>query len=157
MDVESEIAHSHESDHQLQSRHSFDPLGENMPDLTLTLLDGTYAIHRLPPQADMPEEVLASPFFAAMRTEEELSLVAQETIPVSAEQTETGWVCFKVVGVLDLGLVGILAELATTLANAQVAIFALSSFNTDYLLVKRGKVDIAKRALTLAGYHIDEG
>jgi hypothetical protein len=155
--VKSESAHSLESDHQLQSRRSFDPPGANMTDLTLTLLEGTYAIHRLPPQADVPDEVLASPFFAAMRTEEELSLVVQETIPVSGEQTETGWVCFKVVGVLDLGLVGILAKLATTLANAQVAIFALSSFNTDYLLVKRGKVEIAKRALTSAGYRIDDG
>lgn len=128
-----------------------------MPNLTLNLLEGTYAIHRLPLHADVPEEVLASPFFAAMRTGDELSLVAQDTIPVEAEQTEPGWACFKVAGVLDLELVGILAELATVLANAQVAIFAISSFNTDYLLVKRGKVAIAKQALALAGHRIEDG
>ena len=125
-----------------------------MPELTLTLLQGTYAIHRLPAHAAVPEAVLASPFFAIMRTAEELSMVAPETVELPAERTEAGWVCFKVEAVLDLSLVGILARLATVLAAAQVAIFALSSFNTDYLLVKREHFATAADALVAAGYQI---
>ena len=125
-----------------------------MPDLTLTLLGGTYAIHRLPAHAAVPEAVLASSFFAIMRTDEELSLVAPETVELQAERTEADWACFKVEAVLDLSLVGILAELANVLASVQVAIFALSSFNTDYLLVKREKTRIAADALATAGYRI---
>ena len=123
-----------------------------MADLSLTLLDGTFAIHRLPSQTAVPAEVLASPFFAIMRTDEELSLVAPDTIPVDADRTEPGWVCLKVEAILDLSLVGILAELATVLATAQVSIFALSSFNTDYVLIRKEKVKTARQALETVGY-----
>jgi hypothetical protein len=125
-----------------------------MPDLKLTFLEGTYAIHRLPAQAAVPEAVLASPFYAIMRTADELSVVAPVTVEVPAERTDAGWACFKVEAVLDLSLVGILAELAAVLASSQVAIFALSSFNTDYLLVKGEQAGAATQALAAAGYRI---
>ena len=108
----------------------------------------------LPANAAVPENVLTSSFFAVMRTNEELSLVVPETVKVRADQTEADWVCFKVEAFLDLGLVGILAELTSFLAAAQVAVFALSSYNTDYFLVKKAKAEIAKQALVTAGYRI---
>ncbi len=125
-----------------------------MPNLTLSLLEGVYAIHRFPANANVPESVFTSPFYAVMRTKEELSLVVPETVKLQADRTESDWVCFKVEANLDLGLVGILAELANVLASVQVAIFALSSYNTDYFLVKKAKAEIAKQALVTAGYRI---
>jgi hypothetical protein len=69
---------------------------------------------------------------------------------------DSGWSCFKVDGELDFSLVGILAELAAVFAEAQIPIFALSSFNTDYLLVKQEKVALAQAALLSAGYQVSQ-
>jgi hypothetical protein len=127
-----------------------------MHELTLEILKDSYAIHRLPAEATVPNTVLASPFFAVMRTTDELSLVVPESIPIASDRTEPDWICFKVDTVLEFNLVGILAKLASVLATAQVSIFALSSFDTDYLLVKREQKVAAVQALETAGYRITQ-
>ena len=125
-----------------------------MPSLSLTLMEHTLAIHRLPAKAALPKAALHSPFFAVMRTEEELSVVLPESIELESEQVDAGWACFKVNGPLALNQVGVMAQIAAALAKAEVALFALSTFETDYILVKREQVRAAQEALTSAGMKV---
>jgi len=123
--------------------------------LTLTLLNTTFTIFRLPADAKIPESALNSPFFSITRTTDELSLLLPDTVEVRNAVREPGWSCFEVNGPLDFGLVGILAEISTALAKADVPLFALSTFETDYILVKREQAQVASDALTAAGFIID--
>lgn len=125
--------------------------------LTLTLLNQSYTIHRLNPIVEIPPEAFRSPFFAIIRTYDELSLVLPEQVKVESDRSEPGWACFKVEGPLEFELVGILAGIAGTLGNVGVSIFALSTFDTDYILVKRVQVRAAWEALSTAGYQIHQG
>lgn len=68
---------------------------------------------------------------------------------------EAGWRVFKVAGPLDFALTGILASIADPLAQAGVSIFAISTYNTDYLMVKEQKLDVALRALKQAGHTVE--
>jgi len=122
--------------------------------MLLTVLDETFTLHRFRPNAEVPAAALKSPFFAITRTEEELSLVLPAGIDIESEKSEMGWACFKVEGPLEFGLVGILAGISSTLAKAGVPIFALSTFDTDYILVKREQVQVAREALISASYQV---
>jgi hypothetical protein len=122
--------------------------------MRLTLLNEIFNIHRLAPNAEVPVAALESPFFAITRTDEELSLVLPEKIEFESKKSETGWVCFKVEGPLEFGLVGLLAGISSALAQAGTSIFALSTFDTDYVLVKREQVQVARDALISAGYQV---
>ena len=122
--------------------------------MLLTLLDETFTLHRLTPNADVPAVALKSPFFAITRTGEELSLVLPAGIEIESDKSERGWVCFKVEGPLEFGLVGVLAGISSALTKAGVPIFALSTFDTDYILVKREQVQVARDALISAGYQV---
>ena len=88
------------------------------------------------------------------RTDEELSVVLPEDRVPDHWQADTGWRGLKVVGPLDLSLTGILASLAAPLAEAGVSIFAVSTYNTDYVLVKEKNLEIAERVLCLVGHTV---
>lgn len=125
--------------------------------LNLTLLPETFTIHRLDPDASIPLAVLRSPFFAATRTEDELSLVLPASVKIESERSDPGWACFRVEGPLEFSLVGVMAGIAGSLAAASVPLFALSTFDTDYILVKRELVQTAEGSLTSAGYQVRKG
>ena len=120
--------------------------------LTLSLLPNTFAICKLEPEADIPPWALAGDFYSLTRTKEELSLVClQEAVPEGL-QCEKDWRCLKVEGPLDFSLTGILASLTAPLAQAGISILAVSTFDTDYLLVKAGIVEMAVGELKKAGH-----
>jgi len=124
----------------------------NHTKLTLSLLPEHYSICRLGPEADIPPWALAGDFFSITRTKDELSLVCSQELVPHGIQSEKGWCCIMVGGPLDLSLTGILASLTASLAEVGVSIFAISTFDTDYLMLK---VDNLKRAvlkLKEAGY-----
>ena len=123
--------------------------------LTLSLLDGVFTIHQLSPDAEIPAPALNSSFFAITRTSDELTLVLPETVEIQSDRSNSGWACFKVKGPLEFSQVGILAGISTTLANAGVSIFALSTFDTDYILVKREQAQAVSDALKSVGYIIE--
>ena len=125
--------------------------------LFLTLLDETFTLHRLQPNVKIPPGVLNNPFFSVMRTQEELSLVLPESVFIESEKCESGWACFKVNGPLEFNLVGVLAGISSALAEAGIPIFALSTYDTDYILVKRKQVEAAIEALVSAGYRVHQG
>ena len=123
-----------------------------MPALKLEILNGSYSIHRFQPSAEIPAAVLKSEFYNVTRTNEELSIVCESEIEVKSNRCDSDWSCIRIAGALDLALTGILAELSDTLAKAGIPIFAISTYNTDYILVKRDKLNSAIAALKEPGH-----
>lgn len=122
--------------------------------LNLQILPDQYAVHRFPAGATIPELPLDGKLLSITSTPEELSIVCPASTQLRAQKTESGWSCLQVVGPLDFGLTGILAELAGILARAEIAIFAISTYDTDYILVKRENLDRARDALRDAGHEV---
>ena len=122
--------------------------------LTLSLLPDTLAICRLPRDAEIPGWALASDFYSATRTADELSVVCHQHHIPEGVQREGNWRCLKVQGPLAFSMVGVMASLATPLADAGISLFVISTFDTDYLLVKQAHLESATAALTTAGHSI---
>lgn len=125
-----------------------------MKQLTLEVLDGEYVIHRFSSEKSFPFEALRSSFLSVTKTAEELSIVCDAAIQLEAEESEPGWSCLKVLGPLDFSLTGILAKLSTALAEAGISLFAISTYDTDYILVKSEKLTRAIGTLEARGYNI---
>lgn len=88
-------------------------------------------------------------------TDSELSLVCETNkTPALTLAREDGWRALRVVGTLDFSLTGILSKIATVLADAKIGIFAVSTYDTDYILVKQQNLDPAVEALKRAGYYV---
>lgn len=120
--------------------------------MQLSVLENTYAVCRLSANDLIPSWVDKSNFWTITKTQDELSIVCQQSNIPEDVKSERGWKIIKVNGVLDFGLTGILASLATPLALHKISIFALSTFDTDYILVKENKLEAAKLALINAGF-----
>ena len=96
-------------------------------------------------------------FLFLAKTDKELSVVCETAkVPENKINREDGWTAFRVEGSLEFSLVGILADLSHCLADAGISIFAVSTYDTDYILVKKDNWDKAKSALLNAGYEITE-
>lgn len=131
------------------------PVSAREEGLGLELLPGTYAVCRLPVGVALPEWARGA-FYSVTVTPSELSVVC-EAVSVAAEVPhEPGWRCLKVGGTLDFSLTGILASLAVPLAEAGVSLFSLSTFDTDYVLVKIDRLEAAVVALEGAGHTVRE-
>lgn len=92
-------------------------------------------------------------FVFVSKTDEELSLVCNtQFVPEETIAREDGWKGFRIQGELDFSLVGILAKISTILAEQGISIFAISTFNTDYILIKEEKLDAAVNILSKQGY-----
>lgn len=101
-----------------------------------------------------PEDLCGELCFVG-KTDEELSLVCiTENAPADTLEREDGWRGFRIQGILDFSLIGILAPIAGILADHKIGIFAVSTFDTDYILVKKENLEAAADALTEAGYTI---
>jgi hypothetical protein len=122
--------------------------------LEIQALSETFAVCRLDPKDEIPDWVLQGAFFSITRTADELSIVCRETDVPTNVKCESGWRGLKVRGPLDFSLTGILASLATPLAEAGVSIFAVSTFDTDYVLVKEINFTRAVNILSSAGHKV---
>ena len=127
----------------------------NAHDLTLETLPGHYGVFRLAPDAAVPAWILAADgFLSITRTKDELSIVcAEDSVPPWAK-AERGFRILKVQGILDFFLTGILATIAVPLAEANISIFAVSTHDTDYVLVAANRLEDAIHALTAAGHKV---
>ena len=122
--------------------------------LTLTVLPETLAICRLSVDAAVPEWAMIGEFVSITHTADELSIVcAEENVPAEVK-ADRGWRALKVAGPLDLALTGVLAALTDPLANAQINLFAVSTFDTDYLLVKGYNLTRAGEVLRQSGHTV---
>ena len=98
---------------------------------------------------------LGKEFYFIGRTDEEISLVCKtEDTPANTTDRDDGWKGFRIEGVLDFSLIGILSKISGILADNKIGIFAVSTYNTDYILVKKENFDKALSVLREAGYTI---
>ncbi len=98
---------------------------------------------------------LQSQFCFIEKTEEENSLVClTSNVPINVTQREDGWKAFRVQGNLNFSLIGILSKISNILANNNISIFAISTFNTDYVFVKENSFQKALDILRENGYNI---
>ncbi|HEX5494570.1 MAG TPA: ACT domain-containing protein [Mycobacteriales bacterium] len=129
-----------------------------MRKLTVHVRPGAYVVLRLPGDAPIPV-ALADPnagLVSVTRTSDELSVVCPAELAVPAELTETGWRLLTVAGPFEFTLTGIMAALSGALAAAGVPLFAMSTYDTDHLLVKDDDLVRAVHALRDAGHEVVE-
>jgi uncharacterized protein len=122
--------------------------------LSFEILPNTYALCRLEAQAPIPDWVLASPFYTISKSEHELSLVCEESRVKEPIQAEKNWKLLRINSTLDLSLTGITARFSTPLAQKGINICVIATYDTDYLMVKSEKLNLAKTALREAGFKI---
>lgn len=130
-----------------------DPSSRNR--YTLKSLPEQLAVCQLPVQTNIPEWALLGELVSITRTPAELSIVCPQRYVPSDVKAERDWRAFEVIGPLDFSLVGVLASLTATLAEVGISIFALSTYNTDYLLVKDSEFENATVALAAAGHTLE--
>ncbi|KAA8494110.1 hypothetical protein FVE85_4085 [Porphyridium purpureum] len=128
--------------------------------MRITQLQGAYAVARLPADAPLPAGMLdGAGFRTVSRTSDELSVVAPEqdvlrTGPTELLKVELGWTIFKIEGPLNFAETGIVAGLAGTLASIQVPLFVVSTYDTDYILLKTDHAPRAAAAWEASGHSL---
>ena len=123
--------------------------------LTLSVMEGLFAILKLPSNEVIPAWAVCGQFFAVTRTPEELSLVAAETTVPREVQASRGWRLLKVHGPFAFDEIGVVASLAAPLARVGVGIFVISTFDTDYLLVQQEDAPVVAETLQHAGHRFE--
>lgn len=122
--------------------------------MVLKLIEGNYSIARYSPDAPLAP-LYTREFCSVTRTKDEVTVVCEtDMLPAGMQKKEDGWVCLQVEGTLDFNMTGILAAISGPLAGAEVSIFAISTFDTDYVLVKKSFLKAAQKALADNGITI---
>ena len=120
--------------------------------MELKKLEYELTVCKVPSEKDFD---LSRSFYFIGRTDEEFSLVCRtEDTPANTTEREDGWRGFRIQGVLDFSLIGILSKISGILAENGVGIFAVSTYNTDYVLMKAEQFDAGMKALEEAGYTV---
>ena len=127
-----------------------------MEKLRIRLLQGTYAVCQIKDTENILNCFDEKDFFSITKTEDEISVVMLQDKISSDVKVEKDWRILKVEGTLDFSLIGILAKISEILAKNSISIFVISTFNTDYILVKEEKVEKAILVLSKEGYEISK-
>jgi hypothetical protein len=118
--------------------------------MKLRLLEGPYAVCKA---EDFSQVDYRGEFLFLAKTDEEFSIVCQaDQVPANTTAVELGWRAFRIEGQLDFSLIGILARISAILADRKIGIYVISTFNTDYILVKSENLAAAIDALGREGY-----
>ena len=125
-----------------------------MPRLTLQLMAGEFAVCRLPATAPVPAWSGPAVFSSVTRTADELSVICPAAQVPAGVKAEPGWRLLKFNGPFGFGTVGILASVTEPLARAGISLLAVGTFDTDYVLIKAGRLDDATRTLEAAGHTV---
>ncbi len=127
-----------------------------MEKLRIRLLQGTYAVCQIKDTENILNCFDEKDFFSITKTEDEISVVMLQDKISSDVKVEKDWRILKVEGTLDFSLIGILAKISGILAKNSISIFVISTFNTDYILVKEEKVEKAILVLSEEAYEISK-
>lgn len=130
-------------------------LSTTTPRLTLLRVPGSFGVCKLDANASIPAWAIGGKPFSVTRTADELSIVCPQEFVPEVVMCERDWHCLRVAGTMPFTLVGVLAALTTPVARAGVGIFAISTFDTDYLFVKANDMVTAIAALTAAGHNVN--
>ena len=128
----------------------------NLRKLSLIALDGSFAIVRLDPDVPIPVWACTKGFCSITRTSEELSIVVHEINLPEDVGGDRGWRCWRIAGTFDLANeTGVVASVASPLAEAKVGLFVVSTYDTDYVLIKSERAAQAADVLRAAGHTVD--
>ncbi len=122
--------------------------------VVLSPLRGLWAVCRLHPESALPAFAEGGRFFSATRTTEELSIVCEEAAVPQDAKAEKGWVLLKLHGPIPFDATGVLSLVTAALAKAGIPVFAISTFDTDYLLVRADRFGDAAGTLRNAGVEV---
>ncbi len=123
-------------------------------ELTILVLPELFAVCRLGSDDPIPPWVSGARFFSITRTGDELSIVCPQQVVPEGVKCERGWRCLRVAGTMPFSVVGVLASLTTPLADAGISVFAISTFDTDYLHVSENDLAAAVEALERQGHTV---
>ena len=126
-----------------------------MKPLCLVVLPGEFSVWRLSADAPLPS-IASGRLLSMTRTDDELSVVSASTEVPAGATAETGWRCLRVEGPLSFDLTGIVAGLSAPLAREGIPIFVVSTYDTDYLLVKVADLDKACSTLRGEGHTVSD-
>ena len=124
--------------------------------MTLARVPGRYAVARLAPDAPVPSWASTGALTSITRTADELSIVCDDDAVPNGVYAMRDFAALRVLGTIDFAVVGVLASLTRVLAEAGVSVFAFSTFDTDYLLVRTADVDRARRAIAAVATVVDD-
>jgi hypothetical protein len=122
--------------------------------LQLELLPGLFSVVQLAADSEIPPWAADQNFCSVTRTADELSVVVPDESVPKGGRVEEGWNCLKVRGPLDFKLTGVLAALSAPLARKKISVFVISTFNTDYLLVKSEALEESLQILKNSGFSV---
>ena len=132
-----------------------DPAESTPPaSLRLSVLEHRLAVCRLEPDSEIPAWATGAPFFCVTRTAGELSAICPEERVPAGTTCERGWRALEVEGPLEFGLTGVLASVAVPLAESEVGILAIATYETDYVLVRESQLDLAAQTLRERGHEV---
>lgn len=121
--------------------------------IELVVMQGDYAVCQLPVGSDIPQWVDGE-FVSITQTGKELSIICRDNkIPLGVK-AERSWALLKIDAVLDFSMVGIIAGISEVLSAAKISIFVMSTYDTDYIMIKRTSLPYAINSLESAGYRI---
>jgi uncharacterized protein len=123
-------------------------------DLALARVPGECAVHRLAPDAVVPESVWSAPFVSVSRSADELSIITGAGVHVDAQSTVAPWLAYRVVGTLDFSMTGVMSALTTPLGAAGIGILGVSTYDTDYILVRADSGEAAEITWRAAGIDV---
>ena len=104
--------------------------------------------------SEIPPQVFSASIYFIAKTFDEVSIVLPQSVVLDSDEAEPNWQALQVMGPLDFALTGILANIATVLANEKISIFAISTFDTDYILVKKDALNNAINVLNANDYQV---
>ncbi|MBS7526040.1 ACT domain-containing protein [Fusibacter paucivorans] len=123
--------------------------------LKLKLMSEPLSVCRLDTNSELPVWALKDPFFSITKTADELSVVCSQSSVPEGILCETDWCSLKVMGPLDFSLIGILSKISDVLAKASISIFAVSTYDTDYIMLKATNLEAAVAALSHDGILVE--
>jgi hypothetical protein len=123
--------------------------------MILHLLNNEYSVYKFAPDSFVKENNFDGEFISFTKTKDEISVVAVSSSSNDYEKVESGWRILKIEGTLDFGLIGIVSKISTILAQEKISIFVISTYNTDYIMVKEAMIANAITALKDNHYEIE--
>ncbi len=120
--------------------------------LKFELIDNLFTVHKFPAGHDIPKHIYEQQFYFIGKTDNELSVVCNSALVLNSETSEPGWACLRIAGKMDFSLLGVLAEVTAIIAEAEISIFVLSTFDTDYILLPADKLAPAREMLLASGH-----
>ncbi|MDR3259491.1 MAG: ACT domain-containing protein [Fusobacteriaceae bacterium] len=125
--------------------------------MILKLLEDEYSVYKVSNQEFFTKNIFSTKFISITKTEDEVSIVASSNFFKDFDKFEDGWKILKIEGILDFNLIGILSKISNILANEKIAIFVISTYNTDYIMIKKENIEKAITILTENKYQIEIG